>query len=164
MLRHCSSLYRARRGLVRGRVRTLSLRGLPASAPVLSAQIFPLFVPLIEDIRQRVPESTNYFRMSTGKSPVNFVWQAEVTRKLSFCDVDDFPEVEDRHAFDRLYWAWLAMPEQRPSDIPALFSATSVMDEMAATHARPRSLCALYHCRTNCVPFRMLFWMDTFHT
>ena len=84
-------------------MRTLSLRGLPVSAPVLSAQIFPLFVPLIGDLRHCAGvdqlfsdvdrQITDEFRLAGGGY-----------KKISFCDVDDLPEVEDRHAFHRLYW------------------------------------------------------------
>ena len=98
-----ASLYRARKRLVRRRVRTSSLHGLPASAPVLSAQILPLFAPLIGDLRHcagvdqlfsDVDRQINgEFRLAGGSY-----------KSISCCDVDDLPEVEDRHAFHRLYW------------------------------------------------------------
>src|ERR1700722_15928439 len=156
-----ASLYRARKRLVRRRVRTSLLRALPASTPVLSSKMFPLFAPLTGDLRQCAGvdqlfsdvdrQIAGEFRLAGGSY-----------KHVSFCDVDDLPEVEDQHAFHRLYWmaryaraaafghsgavpalraAWTKWLRRMPG--PAAFSPYTTAERIAS----------LSEC---------LFWMDCF--
>ncbi len=98
-----SSFRRLRRGMIRGPVRCASPVTVRGTAPIFSADIFPLFVPLSTDL-QITTGLESLFLDVDRQIRGEFRLAGGGYRRIEFSNAQQFSEAEDHHSFDRLYW------------------------------------------------------------
>ena len=98
-----SSFRRMGRNLIRGRARTDSQYIDPEPAPAFSDTIYPLYVAEAKDLQ--VAELDRLFSDVERQIRGEFRLAGSGYHKVEFGPTDQFSEIEDQHALERLYWA-----------------------------------------------------------